>query len=64
MLNSLASNPISISVIDEMVKLASLYCLVVSIAFQPLSLKQWRWSLFLLFFLIIRTFFSLHAQEH
>ena len=63
MLYPLASNPVSLSVIDEMVKLASLHYWVGSVAFQPFSLKRWRSLLFLLF-LIIHTFFSLHVQEH
>lgn len=64
MLYPLASNPVSLSVIDEMVKLASLHYWVVSVAFQPFSLKRWRSLLFLLFLLIIHTVFSLHDQEH
>lgn len=64
MLNSLASNPISPSVTDEMVRLASLHYLVVSVAFQPFSLKPWHYILFLPFLPIIHSFFSLHVHDH
>lgn len=65
MLNSLASNPISPCVTDEMVRLASLHYLVVSVAFQPFSLKPCHYILFLPFLpIIIHSFFSLHVHDH